>query len=366
MLRKFPIKVAAIMRSPWIISLLAALLISSCTGIGPSTIERDRFEYSSAIAESWKEMMLLNIIKLRYGDTPIFLEVGSVVNQYILERELQAIAGFRSGDLIGDGLELGGKGKYSDRPTITYSPLVGEKFYKSLLTPIPPHALFLLIQSGWNADFLLRVCLTAINDLHNSSERRLYTHEADEGFEELLELLTEMQRSGGLGSRLVERQGEKTIIFFRQNLNEEVKNNSERIGELLGLDTAASEFRLVYGSTAADDREIAMLTRSMIDIIAELSQFVQVPDRHVRENRASPGVIDKAASYEEIRSRVFIKSAPSKPDDHFLAVKYRDHWFYIEDTDYRSKRMFSFLLFLLSLAEGGGEGLTPVLTLPTG
>jgi hypothetical protein len=311
-------------------------------------------------------MMLLNIVKIRYGDTPMFLEVGSVVNQYILETELQAIAGLRSGDLIGDGLELGGKGKYSDRPTITYSPLVGEKFYKSLLTPIPPHALFLLIQSGWNADFLLRVCLTAINNLYNSSERRLSTHEADEGFDELLAILTRMQRTGGLGSRLVDREGEKTIIFFRENLGEEIERSSLRIEELLGLDPNANEYRLVYGSTASDDREIAMLTRSMFDIIAELSQFVLIPEHHVKENRASPGAVDKADSYEEVRSRVFVKSDPEKPEDAFLAVKYRDYWFYIEDTDFRSKRMFSFLLFLLSLAEGGGEGLAPVLTLPTG
>ena len=359
-------KVAALLRSLWIISLIAVMMLSGCASIGPSTIERDRFEYSTAIAESWKEMMLLNIIKIRYGDTPMFLEVGSVVNQYILEQELQALANFRSGDLIGDGFEVGGKGKYSDRPTITYSPLVGEKFYKSLLTPIPPHALFLLIQSGWNADFLLRVCLSAINDLHNSSERRLNTHQADEGFDELLELLNEMQSSGGLGSRLVERQGEKTIIFFRQNLSDEIRKASLRITELLGLDPTANEYRLVYGSTAADDREIAMLTRSMIDIIAELSQFVQVPDNHIRENRASPGVIDKAESYEQIRSRVFIKSDSQRPDDSFLAVKYRNHWFYIEDTDFRSKRMFSFLLLLLSLAESGAENLAPILTLPTG
>ena len=354
------------MKIKWLIGLFSILVIAGCTSIGPSTIERDRFEYSSAMAESWKEMMLLNIIKIRYGDTPMFLEVGSVVNQYILERELQAIAGLRSGDLIGDGLELGGTGKYSDRPTITYSPLVGEKFYKSLLTPIPPHALFLLIQSGWNADFLLRVCLTAINDLYNSSEKRLSTHEADKGFDQLLDILTEMQISGGMGSRLVDREGEKTIIFFRHNINEKVKQNSLKIAELLGLDPEANEYRLVYGSTASDDREIAMLTRSMFDIIAELSQFVRVPEHHVKENRASPGAIDKASSYEEVRSRVFVKSSQEKPGDPFLAVRYRDYWFYIEDTDFRSKRMFSFLLFLLSLAEGGGEGLAPVLTLPTG
>ena len=63
---------------------------------------------------------------------------------------------------------------------------------------------------------------------------------------------------------------------------------------------------------------------------------------------------------------MFVESSRDKPKDPFLAVKYRDYWFYIEDTDFRSKRMFSFLLFLLSLAEGGGEGLAPVLTLPAG
>ena len=61
---------------------------SGCTAIGPQSIENDRFEYSGAIAESWKKMMLLNIVKLRYGDTPIFLEIGSIVNQYTLETEL--------------------------------------------------------------------------------------------------------------------------------------------------------------------------------------------------------------------------------------------------------------------------------------
>lgn len=88
-----------------IIFICLAVLFSAtgCAPIGPSSIERDRFEHSTAIAESWREMMLLNIIRLRYGDTPIFLEVGSIVNQYILEQELAGSANLRSGDLLGDG-----------------------------------------------------------------------------------------------------------------------------------------------------------------------------------------------------------------------------------------------------------------------
>ena len=346
--------------------IIGALIFTGCTSIGPGTIERDRFEYSTAIGESWKEMMLLNIIKLRYGDTPIFLEVGSIVNQYILEQELEAVADLRSGKLLGDGFGLTGTGKYSDRPTITYTPLVGEKFSKSLLTPIPPHALFILLQSGWNAEFILRICLTAINDMYNSSGRRMSAHEADEGFIQLLDILSNIQQVGGLGSRLIEREGKQSIIFFRRNLDKNIEQQVKTLFELLKINPEEREYNLVYGSTAADDTEIAMLTRSMIDIIAELAMYVQVPAKHIEENRASPGIVGRASSVAELRSQIFVKSSKQKPEDAFLAVTYRDHWFYIDDTDFRSKRMFSFLIFLLSLAESGSQGLSPVLTLPTG
>ena len=104
----------------------------------------------------------------------------------------------------------------------------------------------------------------------------------------------------------------------------------------------------------------------MIDIIAELAMYVQVPAKHIEENRASPGIVGRSTSVEELRSQIFVKSSKQKPEDAFLTVTYRDYWFYIDDTDFRSKRMFSFLIFLLSLAESGPKGLSPVLTLPTG
>ena len=348
--------------------LLVTLLgfFSGCSTFGPRTVENDRFEYSGAIAESWKKMMLLNIVKLRYGDTPIFLEIGSIVNQYTLETELEASAALQSGDLFGDGVSFGGKGKYADRPTITYTPLTGKQFSKSLLTPISPEALFSLVKSGWSADFLLKICLTAINDMYNNSGRQQLSREADKEFTELLVTLTKVQQAGGLGARLVTRDGGKTIVFFRRNLDNELQGKIDRVRELLGLDPEASEFNLVYGSTAANGREIAMLTRSMLDITAELSQYVDVPEEHIKENRASPGTIPVLWTADGVISRMLIKSSTLEPNDPFLAIEYRDHWFYIDDTDYRSKRIFSFLLFLFTLAESGPQGVAPVLTLPAG
>lgn len=68
-----------------ILLVAAPLLFGGCAGIGPRTVTRDRFDYSTALSESWKSQMLLNIVKTRYGDAPIFLDVASVINQYSVE-----------------------------------------------------------------------------------------------------------------------------------------------------------------------------------------------------------------------------------------------------------------------------------------
>jgi hypothetical protein len=58
-----------------VVLLIAVVAIAGCT-IGPGTMTRDRFDYSAAVAESWKRQMLLNVVKLRYRDAPMFVDVS--------------------------------------------------------------------------------------------------------------------------------------------------------------------------------------------------------------------------------------------------------------------------------------------------
>ena len=52
--------------------------------MGPPTIARDRFDDVTAVSESWKRQMLLNLLKVRYADAPVFMDIASAINSYEL------------------------------------------------------------------------------------------------------------------------------------------------------------------------------------------------------------------------------------------------------------------------------------------
>jgi hypothetical protein len=119
--------------------IVVCLLLVGCSNMGPKTVPRDRFDYNTAISDSWKVQTLLNIVKLRYADMPLFVEVASVVSGYTLEGSVNLGGTVSSESAVqGDFLALGTAGKYTDRPTITYAPITGAKFNENFMTPIPP------------------------------------------------------------------------------------------------------------------------------------------------------------------------------------------------------------------------------------
>lgn len=353
-----------------ILFVLLCVFFSGCTAIGPGTVARDRFNYTDAISESWKRQMLLNLVKLRYGDAPVFLDVSAIINQYSLETQVNAGASWNA-FLPTDSQTIGAAGRFSDRPTITYQPVVGDKFTRSLMTPIRPDSILSLIEAGYRADYVLRVCAQSINSLNNSTGGRLKPRHADPRFYQVVESIRKVQESMAVGMRVqrVENKATATVLLFRKdNIEPQVKEEILNTRKLLGLNQELEEFQVVYGSVARDETEIAILSRSMLAILGELGAYIKVPDDHVADQRVLETTMDKADAEAGVDPLIQVYSGINAPEneDAFVVVPYQGYYFWIDNKDYKSKKLFSFLMFLFTLAESGSPSQAPLLTIPTG
>jgi hypothetical protein len=343
---------------------LVAAAACACSSIGPPTVERDRIDYATAIADSWKQQTLLNVVKLRYGDMPVFLELGQVIAGY----ELESTAGAgvaATDDLDNFGASALAQGKYTDRPTLIYAPLTGNDFLKKLMTPIPPSALLFMLQSGYSADLIIPIAVNSINGVRNESRRRV-DRAADPQFLRLVQLLRELQLSDALQTRIEPAAGGAggTMIVFPPSEDSEAAAKSTEIRRILHLDPGLRELRVYYGGHSGKDNEISMLTRSMLQIMLEIAAIVRVPAADVASGRASPGVVDTESSATAPSSLLEIFSGDAPPRDAFVAVRYGDHSFWIADTDTRSKYTFLALMLLFSISDTGVTGNAPVVTVP--
>lgn len=351
-------------RTRGLLAFFLLLGVSGCVSLGPPSVARDRFDYTTSVADSWKRQMLLNIVKIRYGDAPIFLDVASITNQYSLETELRGTLGW-SFPPNANRQELGAAGRYYDRPTITYTPLTGEKFARSLMTPIKPATVMSLVEGGYPIDLVLRVLVHSVNGVQNQFGGSARMQRADPEFYTLLEKLRENQASGNVALRLKKTENQPDLVMvFRKHTDAGDEERTKEIRLILGLKEAASEFRVVYGSMPAGDEEIALLTRSIIEILSDISATVDVPAEHVAEQRVPPTMETEG---EGIKGRMIrIRWSREQPDDAFAAVQYRDSWYWIDDKDYRSKKLFSFLMFVMTLTETGGKEGAPIVTISAG
>ena len=361
------------MKKKWIIIpvflTILALMLCSCSGVGPASVARDRFDYTVAISDSWKSQMLLNIVKVRYADTPIFLDVASVINQYSVEQEIGLGASmeiYRSVDSNFISPNIKATGRYTDRPTITYSPITGEKFAKSLMTPLPPSTVFHLVQSGYPVDLVFRLGIQSINGIQNRYGGPSRAQQADPEFYFVLEKMRMLQKANGIGMRIRKINDKETVVAIIQDKTQpKIKELNLEIRRLLNLDPEANEFEVVYDSMSKSGKEIAILTRSMLEILIDISSFIEVPASHVAAKRVSPSFKDETVEQQTVQPLIQIHSSPEKPNDAFVSVRYRDHWFFIHDTDLSSKGFFTFLMFAFALTETGvGKQGVPIVTIP--
>jgi hypothetical protein len=346
--------------------LCLALLIAGCTSIGPPTLRRDRLDYGDALADASKRETLLNVVKLRYADAPSVVTVNQLVAGYTVEGRINLGSNFFTNTFdFSDDLDVGIGGTFSDRPTVTYTPIKGDDFARVMLTPIPPSELFAMLTTGAPAELTLGLAVQSINALHNWTVDVPGEPHVDPEFVEVLELLAELRRDGVVGFRFDTQAGPRTAYLLVEHPEgKALEARARRLLELLHLDTSVRSFPIRFGFGAEQTTEIRIYTRSLIEILSTLAAQIEVPTGNVTAGRTYP-TQPKPTGFREL-PRLMVNARELRPYEPFVAVEYRGTWYWIDDRDYASKRVFSMLMLLLNLVDKAGQPQLPVITIPAG
>ncbi len=349
---------------------LLFLGLAGCASIGPGTVQRDRIDYDNALSTSWKEQLLLNIVRLRYADTPQFMDVSSVVGSYQLAGQVQAAGVANIGVLPGTPylpqgvIAPNATGQYVDRPTISYSPLTGKKFTQSLLEPIQPSAIFSLVAAGYPAELVIPMTVRALNGVYDRTYQAGVRRPANPQFAPLVAAMRRIQGARAFSMR-IEKRGDQQIAIgvWDSRKKHEVQRDIDFVLRILRLAPRKGEVILAYGAVQRKRDELAVLSSSLLEILNDISGDVEVPADDALRGRtyANDESFDRNA--QDAR-HIAIRSAHMPPLDAFAAVRYGGNWYWIADDDLGSKRAFTFLSVLFQLTETGVVPAAPVLTLP--
>ena len=343
-----------------------ALSATGCyRAIGPQSVARDRHQYAASIADSWKEQTLLNIVKMRYVDPPVFVDVGNIVASYSLVQGVHATGNIVPNNQTPDAT-VGGFGTYSNTPTITYTPLTGAKFIRGLATPLPPEAIFSGMEAGLPADVILFASVASINGLRNQEATLQGIAPADPEFHRVRALARKIQLSGAVRIVVKKEAGEEVVSFmtFRtERVPPEIQADVTELRRLLGLNPSTSEYKVRYGAAPSNDREIAVITRSILSLMQTMAAEVGVPAEDLAQSRAFPG-FEHGVAVPGVVRLIRIHSGKTSSPDAFVSVKYRNNWFWIDDGDLESKQMFSLIMMLFTMVDTGPKENQPVLTIP--
>ncbi len=362
-------------------ALLELSLASGCSTLGPRTIRSDRFNYNQAAAESASEQLLLNIVRLRYGESIHWLEIGSMLSQYTFQAgakfsawdydvdrfrdpTLRALLGVRPDPAPTDSWDanLG----WSDRPTITYLPLQGEEFAKRVLTPIPATTIFYLAGSGWNIDQVFECCVQRVNDIENAQIHDVTAGNWASGvkFRTMTGVMKKLQDAGQLRFSL-EYDEEKQATYLYSPINDVIaEEKAKELAELLDLSPDASRFKILDGGMRHSNEELAIQTRSLLGTMYALSQAVEAPPEHLKSGEImSPYASEVGATKEHW---LVVKHSRVPVPNAMAQVFYRGYWFHVPRTDWASKRTFALLTYLFSLQASGAASQAPMVTVQAG
>lgn len=352
---------------------LSVLLAAGCSGIGPRALEFNRNQYNMAVQQTSAQELLLNLVRLRYRDTLLFLQVTSVSASLTFSAGIGVTSERPNG---GPNIAtLDGVLAVEESPTMTYTPLQGEEFVKQMLEPIELEILLLLTYSGWSVERAMRLLVQSINGIPNAPTATGPTPDGAPEFERFLRV-----------SHLLRFLQQRSLIDL-STTPEAVLGNSESASKriflllapealdlaetrelvtMLGLVPGRPYYEIVSRVGPIDPERISVVPRSVTAAMFYASQSVEVPTEHEKEGRVTvtrdPG--GERFDWSRLTGNLIRIRSGAEPDGAYISIKYRGHWFYIDDSDLQSKTTFALLNLVLALQGGEVPSTGPVLTLP--
>jgi hypothetical protein len=400
---------------------------SGCA-FGPKVLEKTHGRYQESVLLVEEEQFLRNVIHLRYSEPQRSLHVSSIATQYELAGGAEARPFFLAPNgsnglfktftsMLPD-LTVSG----ANRPTITLIPSNDSDPVRRSLTPITPESIALLTETSWPAVVILRLWVERLNGVpnavsasgpsrgvlsdyarfrriaelvqfaqdHEMGSLRIEPREVEVGGPVPADKVTsavvlEAAKSGmeyrprpdGLGWVIVKKENK---LVLRIN---PLAIGSPEIQELtasLNLQPNRSQYDVVVAPGIVADplryprppsAELRIMPRSTSQVLYYLANGVEVPPEHlacgyvqpIRDPDGNP--VDPAEITRGI-FEVHVAQGHKPPKDAYVAVNYRDCWYYIDDRDQATKSTITLMLQLNRLDFASDRPAAPFLTLPIG
>ena len=313
----------------------------------------------------------LNLVCVRYGDHPLFFDVNSVSTSFTWSQNAGAagtVLEYGGSDVLRNNLSIRGDLQYMERPTITYTPLGGKDFVKSVLTPANLDTLILLSNSGWSIERLLRLMANRMNGLPNAprasgptpSDPPVYKK-----FNQAAKLMRHLQKRGMLRLGYQKMEDKDTPVMV---IDSEARafEETRQLKDLLGLAIDKDIFIVDTRGDRPRSESVGIDLRSLLGTFFFASHGVEVPADDLEMGRA----MTTKDKYEKpfdwslvVGDLVSIRSQTKMSDNAQVAIKYRRSWLYIDDSDLNTKYSFLLLDQLAALLGGKVKKAGPLLTL---
>lgn len=345
------------------------LFISSCAShIGTAGVPESGYNYNKAIAQSKDEQLLLNLVRLRYRDSVVFMDISGVSSQQSYTTSLSASAGFPLRNITNGTGDIGSGFEYSTSPAFTYHPQRGAEFARKLLSPIGADTIVLLANSGWSIERLLTCCVEKLGKLSNAPSASGPTPPElpnNREFRDLSKLLRKLQRQERVAVEQ-SRNADTDEISLSLVIDANGTSDCQKLQSYFGSSGCDWRINLVEINGVSGDGTLFTQTRTVLGALYTLSHGVNVPEEHLSEGVVTQSTVlsRETANWTDFLSGQFqVHASVDKPEHAAVKIFYRDYWFWIDDRDLESKTTFNLLDFLIALQSAAEGGATPLLLL---